>query len=177
MHILSTPQRHRYRINAHQQIDSLFRRMEDESQQNENGTLIFTRKRTNIKPFGQLKIDGHPIQPEKVVMYLGLQLDTRLNLKHHIKTTVTKGNAAIRILYPLLARNSANSDENKLIIYKQIIRPLITYEAPVWGHSSNYTMEPLKIFQNMCMKLITGPSRFTRIRELQAATGLPPIKN
>ena len=123
MHILSTPQRHRYRINAHQQIDSLFRRMEDESQQNENGTLIFTRKRTNIKPFGQLKIDGHPIQPEKVVMYLGLQLDTRLNFKHHIKTTVTKGNAAIRILYPLLARNSANSDENKLILNLQANYP------------------------------------------------------
>ncbi len=139
--------------------------------------IIFTRKRTNTKPFSQLKIDGHPVQPEKVVRYLGLQLDTRLNFKHHIKTTVTKGNAAIRILYPLLARNSANSDENKLIVYKQIIRPLITYGAPVWGHSSNYTMEPLEIFQNKCMRLITGASRFTRIRELQAATGLPPIKN
>jgi hypothetical protein len=109
--------------------------------------IIFARKRT-----------------KDTVKYLGLQLDARLNLKRHIKMATTKGNAAIRILYPLLNRNSGMSQENKTSLYKQVIRPIITYGAPILSHISNYALQPLEVLQNKCMRLATGAPRYTRSR-------------
>jgi hypothetical protein len=138
--------------------------------------IIFARKRTNIKLITKLKVGDHTIPPKDTVKYLGLQLDARLNLKRHIKTATTKGNAAIRILYPLLNRNSGMSQENKTLLYKQVIRPIITYGAPILSHISNYAMQPLEVLQNKCMRLATGAPRYTRITDLRERTGLPSIR-
>jgi hypothetical protein len=139
-------------------------------------TIIFARKRTNTKLITKLKVGDHTIPPRDTVKYLGLQLDARLNLKRHIKMATARGNAAIRILYPLLNRNSGMSQGNKSLLYKQVIRPMITYGAPILSHISNYALQPLEVLQNKCMRLATAASRYTQITDLRERTGLPSIR-
>jgi hypothetical protein len=127
-----------------------------------------------VNVISKLRVGDHQIT-DKTVTYLGLQLDSRLNFKSHIRSSVNKGNAALRTLYPLLARNSGMGQENKLLIYKQIIRPIITYEAPICSHISNYAINPLEIFLKKCLCLAANASRFTR--DLYQFTGIGSIRD
>lgn len=65
-------------------------------------------------------------------------------------------------LYPLLNRNSKLSLENKLLLYKSIIRPILTYGAPVWKFTAKSHFKKLQIIQNKTLKIINVlPWRFS----------------
>jgi hypothetical protein len=137
--------------------------------------ITFSRKRTNNKLFDPFKINHHEIKPKSAVNYLGITLDSRLNFKLNIKNKLIKANNAIRTIYPLIKRNSKLSTENKIILYKALLRPIITYAAPVWSHLSDFALEPLEIFQNKCMRLIHNVPRYTNTQYLRDLSELPKI--
>jgi hypothetical protein len=139
-------------------------------------TIIFSRKRTNNKIFTPIKINNHTVTPAKTVKYLGVTLDTRLNFKENVKQKLNKANNAIRMIYPLIKRNSKLNANNKIIIYKTLIRPIITYAAPIWSHMSNYALQPLEVFQNKCLRMIHNAPRHTNTRHLRNISNLPTIK-
>jgi hypothetical protein len=139
--------------------------------------IIFTRKKTNIKIFTPLKINKHKINPTTKVNYLGITLDARLNFKENVKTKLVKANNAIRKIYPLIKRNSKLNVKNKIIIYKALLRPIVTYAAPVWSHLSDYALQPLEVFQNKCLRLIHNAPRYTNTQYLRDISELPTIKN
>jgi hypothetical protein len=124
------------------------------------GLIIFSRKGTNNKLFDPFKINHDEIKPKSAVNYLGITLDSRLNFKLNIKNKLIKANNAIRMIYPLIKRNNKLSTENKIILYKALLRSIITYAAPVWSHLSDFALEPLEIFQNKCMRLIHNVPRY-----------------
>ena len=61
---------------------------------------------------------------------LGVEFDSKLNFKQHIKTIVSKANFALnRIL-----RVFKHLDSNKfLILYKSFVRPILEFSSPVWS--------------------------------------------
>ncbi|KAJ3641863.1 hypothetical protein Zmor_028333 [Zophobas morio] len=65
---------------------------------------------------------------------------------------------------------------NKLTIYKTILRPIVTYAAPVWCGISDTQMTRLEKFQNKCLRLITGQNRYARIADMLAETGLETVR-
>ena len=69
-------------------------------------------------------------------MYLGLHFDSKLNWKEHItkkrKQTVLKA----KEINWLTGRNSNLSLENKLLVYKAVIKPIWTYGIELWGCAS-----------------------------------------
>jgi hypothetical protein len=75
-------------------------------------TILFTRKSTN-KIIRKLKVKDKTIAKTPTVKYLGLTLDTRLNFHTHINNTLTKANATLRQIYPLMARNNKITIDNK----------------------------------------------------------------
>lgn len=87
------------------------------------------------------------------VRYLGVILDKRLNFKKHIHNTLTKAQRTLSRIYPLMCRYNKLSTENKLILYKMLIRPILTYAAPIWCGISNTDFKRLQIFQNKCLRL------------------------
>jgi hypothetical protein len=74
---------------------------------------VFTRKSTNNKIITKLKVKDKTIATTPTVKYLGLTLDTRLNFHTHINNTLTKANATLRQIYPLMARNNKMTIDNK----------------------------------------------------------------
>lgn len=130
----------------------------------------FTRKFTNVKIITPLSVGNAKILEQPSVKYLGVQLDKRLNYQPHIQKTLASANATLRKLYPLLAKNNAMTSDNKTRIYKTIIRPILTYAAPVWCSISDTALLKLQRFQNKCLRLATNNDRYARIQELHETT-------
>jgi hypothetical protein len=63
----------------------------------------------------------------------------------------------------LLARDSTLSSHNKLTLYKLLIRPILTYAAPVWSNTSNTNYCHLQTLQSKCLRVIGNYPRRTHI--------------
>lgn len=60
-------------------------------------------------------------------------------------------------IYWLLIRNFALSFENKLLLYKVILKPVLVYGAQIWGQTYKFAVHELQVFQNdrtMCCSLL-----------------------
>ena len=117
--------------------------------------VSFCRKFTNNKIITKLRIKGWQIDLQSVAKYLGVYLDSSLNFKTHLSKTKIKAEAVLKAVYHLMAKNSKLSPQNEIPIYKSIIRPIITYAAPVWCSISNSAMMQLQGFKNKCLRLVT----------------------
>jgi hypothetical protein len=103
-------------------------------------------------------------------------LDSRLNFKTHVKKSIDKANAIIKKRYPLIVKNNKMAVENKILLYKTMIRPVITYAAPVWCHLSKSATEPLEVFQNKCLRLANNAPTYTSTEYLRNISGVPKIR-
>lgn len=99
--------------------------------------------------FGNIQV---PIKTS--VVYLGVILDKKLNFAEHIKSTCEKAIAAGRSLHSMMGRSSALSYKNKNRLYKCVIRPIMTYAAPVWHKAARSHLKKLQIIQNKNLKII-----------------------
>ncbi|EFA13419.2 RNA-directed DNA polymerase from mobile element jockey-like Protein [Tribolium castaneum] len=95
--------------------------------------IIFTRKFTNHKIWDKLRVYDNKITDEPHVKYLGTYIDTRLNFLKNTKYLISKASAALKNMYSLMKINSKLTPQNKVLMYKTIFRPILTYAAPL-GH-------------------------------------------
>ncbi|GBN41971.1 RNA-directed DNA polymerase from mobile element jockey [Araneus ventricosus] len=90
--------------------------------------VYFSRRRNNPD---QPKLHRRAIPWSDGTKYLGVILDKRLTFKKHIDTNRQKVSAIKSILYPLIGRKSKLSLSNKLLLYKSLVRPVMSYASPV----------------------------------------------
>ena len=102
-------------------------------------------------------------------------MDARLSFKSHITHMLQKTFIAMQSLYALLAPNSALSPANKRLIYLQIIRPIITYAAPVWCSASKSQLARIQRIQNKFLRCVTSADRYTKIVDLHAMANVPRV--
>lgn len=158
------------------QISDFARTWKIKINNNKTEHIVFTRKFTNTKVFEPLNIDSVKIKQAALqVRYLGVVMDKRLSFIPHIKNLVNKGHQIIRLLYSLLNRNSHLSTNNKKLLYTAIIRPAITYAAPIWCSASKTSINKLQRMQNKCIRLVLNKDRYTRIAELHTRSGIKPV--
>ncbi|GFX39535.1 putative RNA-directed DNA polymerase from transposon X-element [Trichonephila clavipes] len=55
---------------------------------------------------------------------------------------------------PSLGEGLPLSLENKVILYKQILRPVITYGSPVWGAAAATHMKKIQVIQNKILRVM-----------------------
>jgi hypothetical protein len=59
-------------------------------------------------------------------------------------------------MYWLMGRQSELTIENKLLVYKAILKPIWTYGAPLWGSASTSNIEILQRSQNKVLRTIVN---------------------
>lgn len=80
-------------------------------------------------------------------------LNDRLTQYTHLKHVLKKANIAlIRIKYILRKRNGLDNNV-KLLLYKQLIRPNLTYAFTTWFNITTAAMEKIRIFERKCLRL------------------------
>jgi len=71
------------------------------------------------------------------------------------------------MLGPLLNRKSVLSVRNGVLLYKQLIRPMMDYACPAWRSAARTHVRRLQVLQSKCLHLATGArwyvtGRYTR---------------
>ncbi len=93
--------------------------------------------------------------------YLGLHLDKRLTFREHVEKIIDRATTVMRISYPLICRKSYLNLKNKLLIYKAVIRPVLTYGFPIFQSAAATHLKKLQTFQNKIIKTIMNrPPKF-----------------
>ncbi|GBO28350.1 hypothetical protein AVEN_220576-1 [Araneus ventricosus] len=67
------------------------------------------------------------------IKYLGLILGPKLTFRNHIKYNTDKFLRKVREIIPLIGRKSPLFLKNKVLLFKQILRPILTYASEIWG--------------------------------------------
>jgi hypothetical protein len=88
--------------------------------------------------------------------YLGMDLDTQLWWKEHIKKKRNELNIKFRKMYWLLRCNSELSVHSQIILYKQVIHPVWSYSIQLCGCASVFNIEVIQHYQNKVLKCIVN---------------------
>lgn len=98
--------------------------------------------------------------------YLGMHLDRRLTWKKHLQKKREELNLRYRDLHWLLGRNSVLSTDNKLLIYKVVLKPIWTYGIQLWGSACKSNIAIIQRAQNGILRNATNAPWFLRSSEL-----------
>lgn len=137
--------------------------------------IFFTRRRTRELPGPTITIDQEEIQWKTEAKYLGMILDKTMTLNKHVNYAIDKSNKIKHILFPLINRSSVLDQWNKLMVYKQIIRPALTYGCPLFPHIAPTNIKKMQLFQNQIIKMILNQPKYTRTQIIHEETEIPYI--
>lgn len=112
---------------------------------------------------------------EESIRWLGIWFDQRLTWADHIKKKVAEGKQRLKMLFPILNKNSRINMKTSIIIYKTIIMPMITYGCPVWMSTSKTHMKKLQTFQNKILRIICKAPWFIRNANIHRDLNVEPI--
>lgn len=83
---------------------------------------------------------GKRIITQNKIQYLGIYLDRELRFNIHLQQTLNEAHSPITERQQLSIRN-------KWLLYMAVLRPIVTYAAPVWMcRTSKTSRQPLQIF-------------------------------
>lgn len=165
----------RYALQNHiNQIEEWLDRWKVDINVSKSCAVYFSRKKK--KPH-LLHMYGTPIPWSNEAKYLGVILDKRLTWRPHLDMIKTKFRKARFSLISLLGRRSPIEVKIKLLMYKVLLRPIITYAAPIWGSACKSTIEDFEKLQNFVISAYVTQARwFVRTEDLLPALELPTLK-
>jgi hypothetical protein len=98
-----------------------------------------------------------------------------LRWKEHIKKKSVKLNIKFRKIYWLLGRNSELSVHNKLTLYKQVVRPVWSYDIQLWGCAIESNIQVIQRYQNKVLKCIVNAPWYVRNSDLHRGPGIETV--
>lgn len=136
--------------------------------------VTFTLRKDTCPP---VSLGGEEIPTSNCVKYLGLHIDKRLTWKTHIKLKRQQLDIKTKRMYWLLGSKSQLSLENKVLLYKSILKPVWTYGIELWGTASNSNIEILQRYQSKTLRLISNSPWFVSNKNIHKDLCIPEVKN
>lgn len=137
---------------------------------------IFTLRK--IESPNEVIIGTHTIpwkQKNEAVKYLGVYLDTRLSWKFHINKKLNQCYSRLGQLYSLMNRKSSLKTKCTLLLYKSLIRPIITYACCNWCTTSKTNYKKIQTLQNKVLRIAVNAPWFVRNTQLHNELKIPTI--
>ncbi|CAG9138207.1 unnamed protein product, partial [Plutella xylostella] len=155
------------------QVHNWMKRWKIKASAAKSNHITFTLRRDNCPP---VKLGDEVLPHQTVVKYLGFHLDRKQIWKTHIQNKRDELNQKYRSLSWLLGRQSKLSVNNKLLIYKAVLKPVWTYGIQLWGSAKNSNIAIMQRFQNSVLKTIAHAPWFTKIDEVHEYLQMPTVK-
>lgn len=109
----------------------------------------------------KISVGGKIIKPSKDIRLLGIQFQQNNRFARHIDIRLKKANRAKHHIGRIL-RNKHISTRVKCGVYKQYIRPIVTFGAPIWCRqpsTTSHQVERIRRFERTCLRQASGLRR------------------
>jgi hypothetical protein len=77
------------------------------------------------------------------------------------------------MLGPLLNGKSDLSVRKGVLLYKQLIRPMMDYACPAWRFAARSHIRKLQVLQSKCLRVATGAPWYVNNRQIHEDLGVP----
>lgn len=146
---------------AQDSLESYYQRWKIKVNPLKTQAIFFTWKRSNRNlPQRQVVVGGHAVPWSDEVKYLGITLDPKLTFGKHITRSLEKICKLTKSLYCLVNRRSRLHMDKKLLLYKTVFHPTLTYGFPVVFNCARSHRLKLQTKQNKLLKMILNLSPF-----------------
>jgi len=133
--------------------------------------IIFARAGRRFTQSRSLTMFGVPIEWVDTTRHLGMTLETRLAWSSNIDQVRRRTAQRMGMLGPLLNRSDL-SVRNGVLLYKQLIRPLMDYACPAWRSAARSHVRRLQVLKSKCLRLATGPPGYESNRQIHEDRGV-----
>ena len=116
------------------------------------------------------KIQGKQIEVRTEYLYLGIQLNNKMDKKAMAKHRLDKARSIKNLCLPFLHSN-ATPFLAKLIILKQVIIPTMTYGIEIWGWNDAAAEEMDQLVAH-CMRAVLGATRTSQAQLMRDMLGI-----
>jgi hypothetical protein len=133
---------------------------------------MFSLRRGQCPP----EIINQTVIPQvETVKYLGIHFDRRLTWKIHVSTKRKQLDHKTQEIKWLIGRHSPLSLENKILIYKTVLKPVWTYGFELWGCASHSNIEIIQRYQSKLLLTITNAPWYVTNHNLHADLHIPYV--
>lgn len=134
----------------------------------------FTNKKYDYIP---VIVSQQTIPHANVAKYLGMTLDAKLRWKTHVRKKREQLNLKFRQMFWLLGSHSELSVHNKLLLYKQILKPVWTYGIQLWGCTKKSNIKVIQTFQNKVLRSIVKAPWYIRNEDIHRDLKMPVVED
>merc|ERR1719259_1400575 len=129
----------------------------------------------NLQP--TITLNNTPIPYTDTPTTLGVTYDNKMKFSTHIDKINTKAKTRLNVLRALTNTTFGQSIEDITLVYKQYIRPILTYAHPSWQPDTATThLNKLQVTQNTALRIATGCTQTTPIPHPHRETQVLPLK-
>lgn len=136
--------------------------------------INFTNKKPQYHP---VFINNKVIPYENTAKYLGMTLDAKLRWKAHVKKKRDELELRYRKMHWLLGRYSSLSVHNKVLLYKQVLKPIWTYGIQLWGCTTQNHINIIQRFQNKVLRCAVNAPWYIRNEDLHRDLKIDLVAN
>jgi hypothetical protein len=135
--------------------------------------MLFSKTGRRIQNPRTVHLFGEPIHWVDVARYLAVTLDKRLNWSKHIDQVRKKAAQRLGILGPLLNWRSGLSITNSVLLYKQLVRPMMVYACPVWRAATRSHIKKLQVLHSKSLRIATNAPWYIVNKQIHDDLGVP----
>ena len=105
-----------------------------------------------------------------------MTLDRRLTWKQHILDKSKQLRDKLKKFYSLIGLSNL-STQNKITLYKTVIKPVWTYGIQLWGTASNSNIEILQRFQSKTLRSLINAPWYVTNETIHRDLKIPTVKD
>lgn len=133
------------------------------------GKQVFQRPR--------IVVNGHEVEIKKSLRYLGIELDTKLKFRAHVRKVTEKATVAATALSRLMPRVGGPTCVKRKLI-STVVNSIMLYACPIWAEVTKiekYRSLLARVQRKICLR-IGRTYRTVSEDAINSITGTPPIE-
>ena len=140
-----------------------------------SAVVIFSKNTRMLQTISDLRLSQHVIPRVSNFKFLGIVLDSRLNMAKHMEHIKTKCSKRLN-LFRCIAGTDFGADRKTLLqLYRTLVLPIIEYGAVVYAGASENTLKKIDTIQNSFIRIALGAMKTSPIPSLQVEAVIQPL--
>ena len=130
-----------------------------------------------VRPQAPLRAGPIDIEWVNNHQYLGIQLDHRLNFRHHVQYTADRVRPRLRVMRFITATEGGADFRVLKTFYLQAIRSIFDYAAPLLATVRQTQIIHLERLQNEALRTMLGAPRWAKVCNMRAEAKIPLVQH